>query len=167
MTCRRAGDSTDWWIFLLLGIELGLRTGGRVAWVCHWPTSIQYEHRDWRCLMFAPSILKPPSVFFKWKVSIIFSIHPNVYCHVFWDHTTQVGTWTHCLIIEITHLVSGLHEVQVLDVSAQKEFFQDRVIGKKWIYLERNTLPRQSVGLHRRWGAWNAAWLVFMDWVIS
>ena len=35
---------------------------------------------------------------------------------------TQVGAWTHCLFIEITHLVSELSEAQVLDVSSQKEF---------------------------------------------
>ena len=35
---------------------------------------------------------------------------------------TQIGTWTHGLLIEITHLVSGLNEAQVLYVSSQKEF---------------------------------------------
>ena len=35
---------------------------------------------------------------------------------------TQIGTWTHCLIVEITHLFSGLNEGQFLYVSAQKEF---------------------------------------------
>ena len=48
------------------------------------------------------------------------------------------------LLIEITHLVSRFNETQVLDVSSQKEF-SERVIGNKWIYLERNTLHRQSV----------------------
>ena len=42
------------------------------------------------------------------------------------------------LLTEITHLLSRLHEVQVLDVSWQKEFSERQVIGKKWIYLERN-----------------------------
>ena len=36
--------------------------------------------------------------------------------------TTQIGTRTHCLLIEITHLVSGLNEAQVLYVWSQKEF---------------------------------------------
>ena len=40
---------------------------------------------------------------------------------------------------EITHLVSGSNEAQVLDILSQKEF-SERQIGKKWIYLERNTL---------------------------
>ena len=31
----------------------------------------------------------------------------------------------------------------------RKNSVRDKVIGKKWIYLERNTLHRQSVG-HRR-----------------
>ena len=35
---------------------------------------------------------------------------------------TQTGTCTHGLLIEITHLVSGLNEAQLLDVSSQKEF---------------------------------------------
>ena len=35
---------------------------------------------------------------------------------------TQIGTWIPCLLINITHLVSGLNEAQVLDVSSQKEF---------------------------------------------
>ena len=34
----------------------------------------------------------------------------------------RLGLGTHCLLIEITHLVSGLNEAQVLYVSAQKEF---------------------------------------------
>ena len=32
------------------------------------------------------------------------------------------STRTHCLFLEITHLVSGLNEAQVLYISAQKEF---------------------------------------------
>ena len=40
-----------------------------------------------------------------------------------WDSAkTQIGTWIHSLLTEITHLVSGLNEAQVLDVSWQKEF---------------------------------------------
>ena len=35
---------------------------------------------------------------------------------------TQVRTWTYCLFIRITHLVSGLTEAWVLCVSGQKEF---------------------------------------------
>ena len=32
----------------------------------------------------------------------------------------------------------------------RKNSVRDKVIGKKWIYLERNTLHRQSVGHLRR-----------------
>ena len=32
----------------------------------------------------------------------------------------------------------------------RKNSVRDKVIGKKWIDLERNTLHRQSVGHHRR-----------------
>ena len=58
---------------------------------------------------------------------------------------------THSLPTEITHLVSGLNEAQVLDVSSQKELSErHKVMGKKWIYLERYTFHRQSVGHLRR-----------------
>ena len=53
----------------------------------------------------------------------------NVYM---WNHSPQSGTWTHVpdsnpvkthsLLTEITHLISGLNETQVLDVLSQKEF---------------------------------------------
>ena len=39
-----------------------------------------------------------------------------------WKHVTQIGTWTYGLLTEITHLVSGLNETRVLNVSWQKEF---------------------------------------------
>ena len=32
----------------------------------------------------------------------------------------------------------------------RKNSVRDKVIGKKWIYLERNTLHRQSVGHFKR-----------------
>ena len=41
-------------------------------------------------------------------------------------------------------------EFQVLDVSLGKNSVRDKVIGKKWTYLERNALHRQSVGPLRR-----------------
>ena len=33
---------------------------------------------------------------------------------------------THCLLIEIAHLISGLNKAQVLDVSWQKDFSERR-----------------------------------------
>ena len=48
----------------------------------------------------------------------------------------------------------------------RKNSVRDKVIGKKWIYLERNTLHRVwaiSEGKRPR----NVAWLVFIGWVIS
>ena len=33
----------------------------------------------------------------------------------------------------------------------RKNSVRDKVIGEKWIYLERNRLHRQSVGCHRGW----------------
>ena len=49
----------------------------------------------------------------------------------------------------------------------RKNSVRDKVIGKKWIYLDRNTLHRQSVG-HLRRQEWphNVVWLVFMGWEI-
>ncbi|KAJ8798757.1 hypothetical protein J1605_016560 [Eschrichtius robustus] len=38
---------------------------------------------------------------------------------------------THCLLTEITHLVSGLNEAQVLDVSSQKEFSERQSDSRK------------------------------------
>ena len=32
---------------------------------------------------------------------------------------------------------------------SRKNSVRDKMIGKKWIYLERNTLCRQGVGHHR------------------
>ena len=50
----------------------------------------------------------------------------------------------------------------------RKNSVRDKVIGKKWIYLERNTFHRQSIGHYRKWvWWWKVAWLVFMGWVIS
>ena len=34
----------------------------------------------------------------------------------------------------------------------RKNSVRDKVVGKKWIYLERNALHRQSMGHLRRWG---------------
>ena len=39
-----------------------------------------------------------------------------------WYLNPRAGTQTHCLLIEITHLVSGLNEAQLLYVSVQKKF---------------------------------------------
>ena len=56
------------------------------------------------------------------------------------------------------YLVSGLNEAQVLFFFLKLRFLmshgrknsvRDKVIGKKWIYLERNTLPRQCGPLQR------------------
>ena len=44
----------------------------------------------------------------------------------------------------------GLIKLRFLMSHHRKNSVRDRVIGKKWIYLERNTLHRQSVGHLRR-----------------
>ena len=76
---------------------------------------------------------------------------------------TQFGTQTHDLLIRITYLVSGLR----FFVSQHgKNSVTDKVIGKKWIYLERNTPHRVRAILEGK-RPWNMAWLVFMGWVTS
>lgn len=51
-----------------------------------------------------------------------------------------VAYYFHGFLTEITHLASGLKEAQVLDVSFQK--VTDKLIGKRWTYLERNAFHR-------------------------
>ena len=46
----------------------------------------------------------------------------------------------------------------------RKNSVRHKVIGKKWTYLERNTLYRHSVGPPQKEG--NTAWFIFMDWII-
>ena len=59
---------------------------------------------------------------------------------------TQLGTnprgWakTHGVAIEITHVIFGPNEAQVLDSHHRKNSVTDKVMSNKWIYLERNTL---------------------------
>ena len=43
-----------------------------------------------------------------------------------WDSKPWAGTWTHCLLTEIDHLVSGLNEAQVLYVLLLQKEFSDR-----------------------------------------
>ena len=76
------------------------------------------------------------------------------------------GTWTQGPFIEIAHLVSGLNEPQFFMSHHKKnKSLRDIVIGKKWTYLERNTL-------HRLWAIsegkrpWYMRQLVFGSWVI-
>ena len=58
---------------------------------------------------------------------------------------------------------SGHTDSQVLMSHGRKKSVRDKVTGKKWIYLDRNTLHRQSVG-HLRRQEWphNVVWLVFI-----
>ena len=60
----------------------------------------------------------------------------------FGNHVTQIETWTYGLLTEITHLVQGLMKLGFLMSYHRKNSVRDKVIGKKWIYLERCTLHR-------------------------
>ena len=53
------------------------------------------------------------------------------------------------LLTEITYLDLGLKKVHILDVPSHSSV-RDKVMGKKWIYLKRNTLHRQIVNHLRR-----------------
>ena len=73
---------------------------------------------------------------------------------------TLLGTWTHSLLIRITHLVCGHSEAQDLCVSLQKEFSEKEGI----LFREKHT--PQSVGRHRGWTLpWNV--VSHYGWVIS
>ena len=90
---------------------------------------------------------------------------------VTWQLKLCTSVWDLNLLAEITHLVSGLNEAQVLDVSSHKEFSErqsDRYEVDLFRYRERSTLHRQTVGHRRGWmRRWNLVWLVFIGWVIS
>ena len=65
-----------------------------------------------------------------------------------WDFDLN-PTKTHGIPTKKTHLVSRPNEAQVLRSHHRKNSVRDKVINKKWIYLERNTLyglPRQHSG---------------------
>lgn len=50
----------------------------------------------------------------------------------------RTRTWPKPLLTELTHLVSVLNEVHILDVLSQNSV-RDKVINKKWIYLETHS----------------------------
>ena len=93
---------------------------------------------------------------------------PNVENH--WNHSPQIGTpnpdkiqcgtLTHVIKTEtlpkpiVFQLRShtwfqDLMKLRFLISHHWKNSVKDKMIGKKWIYLERNTLCRQGVGHHR------------------
>ena len=114
-----------------------------------------------RHLLLLPSILPSIRVFsnesalcITWPKywSFSFNINSNAAKTLLEIQTHVAGTQTQP---NPQYLVSGPNEGQVLDVSSQKEFSDDKVIGKNWIYSdsERSTFHRQSVG-HGRGPVW-------------
>ena len=97
------------------------------------------------------------------------------YYHI-WNHVSLIGSWTQpkprlrleFMVFKLrSHLILGLNEAQILDVSSMNSV-RDKLTGKKWNYLERNTLDRQSAHHLRRWEQpQNMLWLIFMGWIIS
>ena len=81
-----------------------------------------------------------------------------------WDSNpakTQIGTWTHLAstwtwpqptVFKLrSHTwFQDLMKLRFLLSHRRKNSVRGKMIGKKWIYLERNTLHRQSVGHLRR-----------------
>ena len=60
-----------------------------------------------------------------------------------WDLNPRSFHWEHTWSQDLVNL-------RFLMSHCRKNSVRDKVIGKKWIYLERNTLHRQSVGHLRR-----------------
>ena len=83
----------------------------------------------------------------------------------FWNQNSaaQIGTWTHTLSWDHTLVKTSWSSGSWC---LRKNPVRDKMIGKKWIYLEWNILHRVWAVLedHR---LWSMAWLVFMGWVIS
>ena len=79
-----------------------------------------------------------------------------------WKRAPQIGTWTHMagtqtrpkpMVFQLrSHpWFQDLMKLRFLMSHRGKNSVRDKVIGKEWTYLERNTLHRQSVGHLRRW----------------
>ena len=102
----------------------------RISWTEEpgrlWPTGSHRIRHDWSNLKCTPA-------------------------HAQWNCTTQIETWTHCLFIEITHLVSELNEAQALYVLSQEEFSEIQSNRSKRMYLERYIFHRQNAICFKRW----------------
>ena len=70
-----------------------------------------------------------------------------------WTHTAGTRTWPKSTVFQLrSHTwFQDLMKLRFLMSHCRKDSVRDKVIGKKWIYLERNTLYRQSMGHLRRW----------------
>lgn len=105
-----------------------------------------YLHKHWNCLPQTGTW--PHLLGLKPSQNPVWDSNPHG-----WDSNpakTLLGTWTHDLLIRITHPMSGLTEVQVLCVSAQKEFSERQ--GDR-IYWHR-TLVRAAGEVALPWIEW-------------
>ena len=85
--------------------------------------------------------------------SLHFTLYYQWYVFRLWSGScvTEIGTWTHGILVEITHLVSEHNEAQSY---FRKSSVRDKEVGKKWIYLERSTFDRCApVGHIRKSGS--------------
>ena len=74
----------------------------------------------------------------------------------------------HTVLQLSSHIWShDLMKLRFLMSHCRKTSVRDKVIGKKWISSERNTLHRDNEGHLRRWEALKYGWFVFMGWVTS
>ena len=113
-----------------------------------------------------------------WEVEMTRGWHEVVPCLLFGIQQAWVRTPTanvqlrlgleHTVFQLSSHIWSyDLMKPRFLMSHCRKNSVRDKVIGKKWIYLERNTLQRESVGHLRRWEALKYGWFIFMGWVTS
>ena len=65
-----------------------------------------------------------------------------------WNRATQIRTWSLGLLTEITH--QDLIKLRFFMSHHGKNSVRDKVMGKKWIYLERNT-PHRGFPSCLRW----------------
>ena len=75
-------------------------------------------------------------------------------CTSDWDLNpcARTRTWPKPIVFQLRPHTwfQDLMKLRFLMSHCRKNSVRDKVIGKKWIYLERNTLHRQSVGHLRR-----------------
>ena len=93
-------------------------------------------------------------------VLLKFALLETKLCYWDWDRNLWSFNWD-CTWSQ------DLVKLRFLMSHRRKNSVRDKVIVKKWICLERNTLHRQSMShLRRQAQPWNTAWLVSMGWVM-
>ena len=85
-----------------------------------------------------------------------------------WNRVTWLGLEPTVVYLRSHTWFQDLLKLRFLMSHRRKNLMRDKVMGKKCLSLERETLDRQSVGhLRGRERPWNTVWLLFMGWVVS